>query len=250
MKFMTETVAKTKSDHISPQENQALQFVAMFVHDLEGPLVSIKSLLRLLERQTYDPQKLFHRQLVQSSNIALERAELLVYDLLTAARAGATELQVNLGQCDLLSAITESCQMATPAATERDVAIQTKVPAGISVLADPALLSRVLDNLLYNAIRHTPPDGEIRVEAAVRDGAAEISVTDSGPGFGDINSEDLFSLYKQADFRARGLHRGVGIGLYLCRLAVDKMGGEISAHNSTDRGACFRFTLKLRGSDQ
>ena len=248
---MNKTVANTKSDSISPQENQALQFVSMFVHDLEGPLVSLKSLLRLMERQTYDPQKPLHRQLVKSSRIALERAELLVYDLLTAARAGATDLQVKFAGCNLQAAISESCQMAGPAAAENEIVIKQEAPPDeIIVRADPALLSRVLDNLIYNAIRHTPPGGEIMVEAAAKGDVVEISVTDNGSGIHDIDPEELFTIYKQADFRARGLHRGVGIGLYLCRLAVGKMGGEITAFNSKDRGACFRFTLKFGGSNE
>ena len=245
---MNSTSVDIKGDLISPQENQTLQFVAMFVHDLEGPLVSLKTLVRFMERQTYDPSKPIHKELLESSKIALGRAETVVYDLLTAARAGTGDLPVRLENCDLINAISDSCQMVRPAAAQDDISIREIAPAGgIMVLADPVLLGRVLDNLIYNAIRHSPPGGEIIVEAARREDVAEVLVTDSGPGLQNINPEDLFTIYKQADFRARGLHRGVGIGLYLCRLALGKMGGEITAGNSTDQGACFRFTLKFGG---
>ena len=145
--------------------------------------------------------------------IALDRAEQVVYDLLTAARAGNSELTAYMEECSIGNAIGNSCRMIQPAATEQGVKIIERCPSReMIVRADTTLLARVLDNLLFNALRHTPPGGEILIEAISREQMVEVIVTDSGPGLQEINPDDLFTIYKQADFRTRGLHRGVGIG--------------------------------------
>ncbi len=245
---MKSTSNGAKTTDITAGEKQALQFVSMFVHDLEGPLVSMKTLLRLLEREKFDQKKPAHQALLTSADIAVNRAEALIYDLLTVARSGESNLVVDLKDCNLNRLITDSCLMAEPSAQENRVRIMMKLPEeNTVVLADRLLVERVLDNLIFNGIRHTPPNGNVTIEVMPGKTEVEIAVSDTGPGFKDMDPEDLFTIFKQTDYRVRGLHRGVGVGLYLCRLAVDKMDGNIQAENSPDGGALFRFTLPIRG---
>jgi signal transduction histidine kinase len=244
---MKSTSSGAKTTDITASEKQALQFVSMFVHDLEGPLVSMKTLLRLLEREKFDQKKPAHQALLTSANIALNRAEVLIYDLLTAARSGESNLAVDLKDCNLNRLITDSCLMAEPSAQENRVRIIMKLPEKDTIVrADELLVGRVLDNLIFNGIRHAPPNSNVTIEVRPGKTEVEIAVSDTGPGFEDMDPEDLFTIFKQTDYRVRGLHRGVGVGLYLCRLAVDKMDGNIQAENSPDGGALFRFTLPVR----
>jgi two-component system sensor histidine kinase KdpD len=171
----------------------------------------------------------------------------LIYDLLTAARSGESNLAVDLKDCNLNRLITDSCLMAEPSAQENRVRIIMKLPEKDTIVrADELLVGRVLDNLIFNGIRHAPPNSNVTIEVRPGKTEVEIAVSDTGPGFEDMDPEDLFTIFKQTDYRVRGLHRGVGVGLYLCRLAVDKMDGNIQAENSPDGGALFRFTLPVR----
>jgi two-component system sensor histidine kinase KdpD len=96
---------------------------------------------------------------------------------------------------------------------------------------------------LFNAVRYSPPDSLVLIAVKKNSKNLEISISDTGPGFKDINPEKLFTVYKQAEYRSQGLYRGVGIGLYFCRRAVEAMGVKITAENAEDKGAVFRFTL-------
>jgi len=237
-----------KVQPIMADEKQALQFVSMFVHDLEGPLVAVKALIRLLEKGTFDYSTSSHMSLVASSKIAIDRAEAIVFDLLTAAKADFGELLPEVKACRLKDIIVECCRMAVPSATENKIILKTRFPRKeITAIADHRLLARVLDNLIFNAIRQTPADGVIRVEANADDESATIRIIDSGMGFAGFNPDELFSLYRQSDYRKSGKHRGVGIGLYFCRMAMEKMDGTIMAENAPGGGAVFTCTLPVRG---
>lgn len=237
-----------KSLELSRDEAKTLQFVSMFVHDLEGPLASVKTLLRLLERQKFDLSKPIHSNLLRSSLIALERSEDIIYDLMATARAGQTNLIVSREDCNLNELIIDCCRMADPVAAESKIQIRPLlIQDDIIVRADRLLINRVLDNLIYNAIMHTPSDGKVIIEATADNEFAEVIISDTGSGFKDIDPEDLFTIYRQTDYRILGLHRGVGIGLYFCRMAINKMGGKISAEKGKDKGAVFRFTIPCRG---
>lgn len=243
---MANASGATKPAYVNLDENQTLQFVSLFVHDLEAPLVALKSLLRLLGKGRYDQSNPTHKSLVSSSNIALDRAETLIYDLLSAARAGQTEMVPNISEVNLGQLIDRSIKLVEPAATENRIKIiNNSEKRKMIVSADDMLLARILDNLLYNAVRHTPSGEEIQVKTAIHDNNLIISIIDSGPGFGDLDPDELFTIYKQAEFRMRGLHRGVGIGLYFCRLAIGKMGGTITAENYEGKGAAFNISLPL-----
>ena len=245
---MPKTPKTIDAGQISVSEKQALQFVSMFVHDLESPLVSLKTILRLLDQGAFDPRKPAHKRLLNSGRLALSRAEALIYDLLTAAQSGESDLIVNQSDYRLNEIIRDCCLMAEPTAAEYNVQLLMDLPEkDVTIKTDKALLERVLDNLIYNAVRHTPPRGKVAVTVQTSSDQVDISVTDTGSGIKDIKPDELFTIFKQTDYRVRGLHRGVGIGLYFCRLAVEKMGGCIKAENLADGGAIFRFCLPLKG---
>ena len=246
---MTQKLKKDKLTGRAADEQKALQFVSLVVHDLEAPLVSLKTLLRFLIDGRFDPNKSTHRRLLESSRIALERAEALRHDLLSSARASQLKLDARIEDVDLGSAVTDACIMAQAGAAENGLTVLYRLPSdAITVRADRLLLGRILDNLIHNATRHTPSGGDVMVQVSRKKTTAEIVVTDGGSGFGDeVDPEQLFELYSQADYRSRGLTRGVGIGLYFCRLAVTEMNGSIKAENSKHGGAVFRCHLPLGG---
>lgn len=241
---------KTKNNslnQVTEAEQKTLEFVSLFTHDLEGPLAAFKTILRLLAKNRFDPSKQTHQNLLSSCQIAMGRAESILYDLMSVARAGQSNLMANIEPYSLNQAILNSSQMNQPAADEEKIEILKTLPKkDIIVLADTHLLDRILDNLIYNAIRYTPQGGQISISAKVNKNSAEVSISDSGEGIKNLNPDELFTVFKQAEHRSNGLHRGVGIGLYLCRMALELMGGSITAENGKHKGAIFRFTLPVK----
>jgi two-component system sensor histidine kinase KdpD len=109
------------------------------------------------------------------------------------------------------------------------------------VQADAVLLSQVLTNLIDNAIRHAPGDTPIEIDARTKQGAVEIAVKDRGPGLGEGNPARLFEKFTRG--RAETNTGGVGLGLAICKAAVEAHGGRITARNRPGGGAEFRFSV-------
>jgi len=224
-----------------------LEVFSILLHDMESPLASMKYLLRLLDERKLDLNRPLHQKMVASSRIAFERAESIIYDIMAVARAGKAGLPVRVTSIDPEPVIREAILLASGSAQERNIDITFANEIGsIPVEADPELLKRVADNLLYNAIRHTPTGGTIQVYTEDGQQCVFIHVKDSGPGLPDGDPELLFEKYGQLQQRAHGCHRGVGLGLYFCKLAATGMGGTVFADDHPEGGAMF--SMKLRKS--
>lgn len=241
--LQSESVAEHSGQQTTSDQEQLLEFVSLFVHDLESPLASMKYILSLLNEQRLDLGKPRHRQLVASSLTAVERAESILYDLLAVAKAGRLGLEADVKATVLRSVADAAVTLALASATENQIGIEISGESLSPVQADARLLTRVLDNLLYNAVRHTPSGRVIRVVIAEMAGSVEVSVVDGGTGFGEVEPSVVFEKFGQINMRASGKHRGVGLGLYFCRLAVEAMGGTIAAANHAEGGAVFTIRL-------
>jgi len=105
---------------------------------------------------------------------------------------------------------------------------------------DAVLMEQVFVNLLENVIRHTPPGTPVEFAARTTGGRVEIEVADHGPGIPPGREEAIFARFQRATDRTDG---GVGLGLAICRAAVEAHGGRISASNRPEGGALFRISL-------
>lgn len=205
----------------------------------------MKYLLSKIAEGRFDLKKTVHQRLLASSQIALERAEAILYDIMSVARAGEIGLPVEMTNLVPTALIEEAITLASGSAMERKVEIAfTNNSGDMAVQTDPKLLKRMLDNLLYNALRHTPAGGQVAVYTEPGQKCVFIHIKDSGSGLGEIDPEQLFEKYGQSDLRAQGEHRGVGLGLYFCRLAASGMNGTVLADDHPKGGAVFSIGLK------
>jgi signal transduction histidine kinase len=112
-----------------------------------------------------------------------------------------------------------------------------------SLTGDPDLIRRVIENLLENAIRHSPEGSEVRLSSLAREGAVEIRISDAGPGIAPELHAKIFEPFVQVENGQRVVTRaGRGLGLTFCRLAVEAHGGSIWVENG-DPGAVFCVRL-------
>ncbi|OCB44681.1 hypothetical protein A5677_05880 [Mycobacterium malmoense] len=116
---------------------------------------------------------------------------------------------------------------------------------GVAVAsADPTRIAQILSNLLDNARRHTPAGGAITVDVGMRDGAAEVTVTDSGPGIPDDERERIFERLVRLDAGRARDHGGAGLGLPIARALAHAHGGELVCLPH-EGGAKFRLTVPV-----
>jgi PAS domain S-box-containing protein len=215
--------------------------VAGVAHEVRNPLFGISSTLDAFEAR-FGRGEQFQRYL-ETLRGQVERLGELMNELLEYGRPPAAELQpVQIG--DLLSQATASCDSL---ARRAQVRVEGRVEPGLPpTLADRKRLVQVFQNIVDNAIRHTPTGGSVIVQAALDADAGErwlrCSVRDSGPGF---NQTDLPRVFEPFFTRRRG---GTGLGLSIVQRIVEQHGGRLLAENHPQGGALV--TVMLRAVDE
>ncbi|MFM9916500.1 MAG: ATP-binding protein, partial [Rhizobacter sp.] len=221
------------------------QLMSQAVHELNNPLMSIRSASAVIGRAGSDAPLLprmtaiIERQVMQMSR--------LVSDLLDLSRVNSGKLRLERCEVDMTPLIDEAVEACRPAIDTRlqNFKVQTH-PGMLRVYGDPLRLSQVLRNLLDNASKYTPQGGEIRL-AVVRQGhSVEITVSDTGIGIGADTLSHIFDPFVQEPEATAFDGSGLGLGLTVVRELVDAHGGQVEAHSAGPGcGSEFRVTLPL-----
>ncbi|NMC13732.1 MAG: HAMP domain-containing protein [Chloroflexi bacterium] len=220
-------------------------FVADVTHELRTPLTVIKGTVETLEDGAIDDIE-GRTSLLASMAWETDRLIRLVNDLLVLTRADASMLNLQIQMLDLRKLVRERCQHFGALASCSHVHIEmsesdSKTP--VIVEADSDRLAQVLDNLLDNAIRYSPPGSEIIVEVWRDDEVCHCSVHDCGPGIPGNHLPHIFERFYRADPSRNRQTGGVGLGLAIARALVIAHGGQIDAESAPSQGTTLRFWL-------
>lgn len=228
---------------LAANEEQRRRFLADITHELRNPLAVLQGRIEA-QLDGVHPRDDPH---VASLLDETRRLGHLVDDLHTLALAETGRLVLRQEAVALGGLVDEVVGRHEALARQRDVAVRATIAPGVpKAWADPARIRQVLDNLLANAIRHTPAGGEVLVEVSTppRPGSGDspmvrCRVTDAGPGFREDQLGQVFERFERA-----GDSRGSGLGLSIARDLVRAHGGTIDAGNDpATGGASVSFTL-------
>jgi signal transduction histidine kinase len=212
----------------------------MVIHDLRNPLTVICGFLDILEGREAQALSAGTQALVTVARRSAEDLLMMIGSILDVARMGAGAMKLRREPCDL-GALARSVLAATqPLPGDRAVTIDAHEPAP-GFTADVALLRRVLQNLLGNALRYTPAGGVVRVVVAPSPGEIRVAITDAGPGIAPEHQGRIFEKFGQVGDRRNRV--GSGLGLTFCKLAVEAHGGRIGVESEVGRGSTFWVTL-------
>jgi signal transduction histidine kinase len=235
---------KALGDRLRSHEDQT----RMVVHDMRAPLHTLLISVRALQRQRFDPDG--QHELLEvasdSANYLLNLTE-TVLDSARLETSGWALKRQRLGMHMLVQAVCDPLELAArPDQARLRRLVGTDLP---SLWVDRDLMERVLTNLITNAIKYTPPQGEISVSARmVHDGnAIELSVSDTGQGIPTEAQAHIFERFYQA--RDDDRRRGTGLGLYFCRLAIEAHGGSIAVQSAVGQGSTFTILLPISGEE-
>jgi signal transduction histidine kinase len=216
------------------------ELVAWVSHDLRTPLAGIRAMVEALEDGVVDdPETVarYHRRVREET----DRLSALVDDLFELSRSQAGVLRLELERVSLADVVSDALAGAAPIADARGVRLHGVMRDAVPELhASAPELLRALRNILENAIRHTPSDGTVVVEAGVDDGQAFVAVVDHGGGIPDPYLERVFDVAFRVDPARQG--PGAGLGLAIARGLVEAHRGDVSVRN--ENGGC-RFTVRL-----
>jgi two-component system sensor histidine kinase BaeS len=228
------------ADRLGDADEQRRRFLADVSHELRTPLAVLQS---GLEAQL-DGIHARDDQHVASLLEEARRLGHLVDDLHTLALADAGKLVLHREPVDVPTLVGEAVDGHRPLAERTGVELRgPQGPSAAGALppldVDPSRIRQVLDNLLANAVRHTPAGGEVRVDVGPDgEGGARVTVVDAGPGFPPDQLAHVFERFTRSVDS-----RGSGLGLSIVRDLVEAHGGRITAANRPEGGASVTFTL-------
>ncbi|HSM54799.1 MAG TPA: ATP-binding protein [Candidatus Sulfomarinibacteraceae bacterium] len=217
--------------------------IAWTSHDLRTPLTSIRAMVEALHDGIVSDEETVHRyyRTIRADVVALNR---LIDDLFELAQLEAGGLPLERAQHSLSDLISDALESFQALAQERDVRLDGDVSGTIDpVFVNAPRVSRLLNNLIVNAIQFTPAGGRVRVRARPAGEGVTITVEDSGPGFAEGDLPRVFEQFyrgEEARSRASG---GAGLGLAIAHAIVEAHGGFMRAENR-DRGGA-RLTVYL-----
>jgi signal transduction histidine kinase len=224
-------------------EHLRADLIAWVGHDLQTPLASIRAILEALaDGMVEDPQSVQRYLLTAQRDVRSLSA--LIDDLFQMAQLDAGGLPLDREDSSIADLISDTLESFSELAIRQGVTLSGHADPSIDpVFMDTMRIGRVLNNLITNALHHTPPGGEITVGAERTQHGVTVTVSDTGEGIQPDDLPQIFeSFYRGEKSRSRTTG-GSGLGLAISRGIIRAHGGEISVQSSPGRGSIFTFTL-------
>lgn len=215
----------------------------ILAHDLKTPVNSIRVMLDFLTNEPDLLDKKSSKELLMSVKESAHLIHELLDNFLFWTRMHKHDINFNPVRLKLSHTIRENITLLKSIAINKNIKISNKVSENLIVFADEYMLTTVIRNLVYNAIKFTRKGGEIKICASENGDTVEISICDNGIG---ILKDDLEKIFKtDVHFSTKGTMKesGTGLGLILCKDFIEKNGGQIFVESEQGKGSTFRFTI-------
>ncbi len=217
------------------------QMVDMIVHDLQNPLAGIQAYLQLVGTRLGNEPGPDAEALREAIRRCRDLNEMIL-NVLSVSRAEEGKLSASIEDLDLAGLARQAVGSFAAVAQLEGRHLRAEAPTALWVRADPFLAGRIVENLIRNALRHTPRETSVVVRVGAQQGGkGEVSVIDDGPGIAPEVQPHLFERFGAAVLRQRGIRVDSGLGLAFCRVAAEVMGATISVESDGRRGSAFRL---------
>jgi len=217
------------------------ELLSVVSHDLRTPLTSVIGYLELLGDEETGALNAEQQSHLAAVRRGADRLLALVEDLLVIALAESGRLDLDLADTDLTELAREAVHALLPKATDSGIRLQLADVEPVRAIVDRARIAELLENLLSNALKFTPPGGSVEVRVAGSKRAASLEVADSGVG---ISSDDQLHVFERF-FRCKRTQAepGVGLGLSIVKAIAEAHGGRITVESREHVGTTFRLSL-------
>lgn len=223
-------------------------FISNLSHELRSPLASLRAIVETLQDGAVNDPPVAERFLHRAER-EVDTMTQMVEELTELSQIESGQVRLQLMPVSVHDLIDVPVERMRPQAEAAELSVTVRVPDMLPwVLADPDRVQQVLTNLLHNAIKFTPPGGEITIRASVADVSPDevvVSVRDTGVGISRQDLPRVFERFYKSD-RARTRGRGgTGLGLAIARHIVEAHGGRIWVKSKEGKGSTFYFTLPV-----
>ncbi len=225
-------------------ERMKSNFLSVVSHELRTPLHAIKGFVNIILMGKTGPVTEIQRDFLETVQEQTNNLQRLIDDLLEFSRLESGRSTIRLQPVDIPVVVEAVLDKLALAADSAQVTLINRTPEDIpSILADPWRLEQVVTNLVDNAIKFTPAQGQVVVTAQDVGDYIQVSVSDTGIGIPRDQQERIFDRFYQVDSGANRQYKGTGLGLTICRHIVEHHRGRIWVESEPGQGATFHFTI-------
>jgi PAS domain S-box-containing protein len=226
------------------------EFIATASHELRTPLAAIYGSAQTLRREDIDLDEGAQKGLLDVIAKESERLTRIADDILFANKLDSGQFllgEQTVDLCALAHGVVD--EMRVSFADRDNISFECAVPKGLEpVVADSDKVRQVLLNLVDNAVKYSPAGGQVTVSVTSRDGGVRLAVSDEGIGIAPLEQRRIFGKFYRVDpALVRGVG-GTGLGLYICRELVRRMGGRVTVSSEEGNGSTFVVDLPLHAT--
>lgn len=227
-------------------EKMRLDFVSMASHELRTPLTSIIGYLSVFLGENKGKVPDTELDLLQKSLTSAQQLLTLVGNLLNVNKIEREQMSVSAQTLDYLPIVSKVVDDLKSQAVQKSVILNYTPPLQLpKVLADPIRTSEVITNLLANAINYTNAGGKVEVSLTVSPNELTTTISDTGVGIPKEAIPHLFNKFFRVSNQTQQASKGTGLGLFISKSIIEKLGGKIWVESEMGKGSKFSFTLPL-----
>lgn len=233
------------ADALHKAELAKQEFVSMISHDLRSPLTSLQTTLAMTAKGSYGELTEKGKSRIESAERNVVRLINLINELLEIEKMEAGMLELKIEPCQISTVVDAAIDSVRPLAERNRVKLLTS-SSDATVDCDATRLTQVLVNLLANAIKYSPPDGEVNVFIENSADWLEVQVKDQGKGIEAEHLDKIFDKFQQVDSDESLKKGGSGLGLAISRAIIEAHEGQIGVDSRVGQGTKIWFRLPLR----
>jgi len=233
------------TERLAALEKTKTQFLNLASHELRSPLGVINGYLSMLEQGSLGQLKESGVRAVEVLKAKTLELNLLVAQMLDAARLEDGRLALKRDRLDLRDVARDAMQVVRPLATADHMLTLEIPPSDVTIFGDADRILTIISNLLENAIKYSPEGGTIQCIVTISNQLASLSVVDHGVGIASDDLPRLFNRFERIEHRDTSHVGGTGLGLYLSRELARQHGGDIHVTSGPQAGSTFTLTLPL-----
>ena len=224
-------------------EEAQSEFIATVSHELRTPMTAVVGAAKTLLRDDIDLAPERRRQLLEMIGVQGTRLTQITEEILLASRLDRGELRLETGRLDLTEVVQTAVETMRPR-LPASISLTTNVQSnGAAAVGDRDRIEQVLVNLIDNAIKYSPDGGAVMVSTERVPEGVRVCVRDEGIGIPPAEQASIFEKFYRADPHLREVPGGTGLGLYISRELVRRMGGTIGVRSELGAGSTFFFDL-------
>jgi PAS domain S-box-containing protein len=224
-------------------EEAKSDFIATVSHELRTPMTAVLGAAKTLLRDDIALSPERRQQLLEMIGAQGTRLTQITEEVLLANRLDRGDVRIDSEPVDLAQLVAEAVETMRQQLPDSVSLIASTHSNGNAALGDPNRIEQVLVNLIDNAFKYSPDGGSVEVRTAPSDLGVRVEVSDQGMGIAPGEHEAVFEKFYRADPRHRAVPSGTGLGLYICRELVRRMGGTIGVRSQVGQGSIFYFEL-------